>query len=99
EQAEDGDNGAPQAAGSQSLDPGSFINTQGWVSDFGIDVPSGAIPRPDAAKNLPQSKQAAPKKQAQQAPQPRKNPPTRPPPNRDEDVDLSTMLEPDKTGV
>ena len=24
-----------------------FINTQGWVSDFGIDVPSGQIPRPE----------------------------------------------------
>jgi hypothetical protein len=101
EQAEDGENGnARQAAGSQSLDPGSFINTQGWVSDFGIDVPSGAIPRPDAAaiaRGQQPAKQSAKKQTAQ--PQ-RRTAPTRPPPGRpDDDVDLSQMLEPDKTGM
>jgi serine/threonine-protein kinase len=96
----------PLAEGSQSLDPGSFINTEGWVSDFGIDVPSGAVPRPDAAKavaqhsNRGEERRGGPPKPAQQPP-PRKDAPR--PPKREsvspDDVSLSQILEPDKTGV
>ncbi len=111
------------AEGSQSLDPGEFINTQGWVSEFGSDVPSGAIPRPDAAKAVASA--ARPKEMPQgsppqarivsqdgavagrRAPQQPRTPPrqtNRPPPQPrteriDDDVSLSQMLEPDKTGM
>ncbi|MCB9562311.1 MAG: serine/threonine protein kinase [Kofleriaceae bacterium] len=93
----DGEGGA----GSQSLDPKEFIDTAGWVSDFGIDVPSSAIPRPDAAKAAP------PRKDGGGAARPAKKdtsprPPGRgvaPPAGHNPEDGLSAMLEPDKTGL
>ncbi len=92
EQQAESDN---RAQGSQSLDPGSFINTEGWVADFAIDMPSSSIPRPDAARQMADRKPGKAKKET-----PRPAP--RPTPARGDlsEVDsLSAMLEPDKTGV
>ncbi len=102
-----------QAVGSQSLDPKEFVDTAGWVSDFGIDVPSSAIPRPTSDSGGHQVKPApaaaptpkrapAPRKEPaprqDAAPAPRKDPAPRPAASGDDDG-LSAMLEPDKTGL
>ncbi len=95
----------PLTVGSQSLDPGSFVDTSGWVTDFAADVPSSQIPRPDAARQLAAAKHAQrPQHSASQRPslkQAIQDPPRRPEGSRPggDDMDLSTMLEPDKTGV
>jgi eukaryotic-like serine/threonine-protein kinase len=88
-----------EAGGSQSLDPGEFINTQGWVSELAADVPSQQIPRPDAARQVPPKKQPAPppsRTREQPAPAARRQHPVTGPPADD---GLSAMLEPDKTGM
>jgi len=90
---EDGGGAAkPLAMGSQSLDPGSFVDTSGWVTDFAADVHSSQIPRPEAARLAAAAKQGSQRKPIQDAPR-------RPEPSRADELDLSTMLEPDKTGV
>jgi eukaryotic-like serine/threonine-protein kinase len=95
--------GRPLAEGSQSLDPGEFINTEGWVTEFASDVPSSQIPRPEAVRQLAAQRAAQRHQRASQAPA------NRPPPrdrsdraraaSADDDVELSQMLEPDRTGV
>jgi serine/threonine-protein kinase len=101
DEEDDGGNGAAgrqtMAAGSVSLDPGEFINTEGWVTELHADVPSSQIPRVDVAKQMAQQR-------AQQTARQKQQRPTQPPPkpraaSADDDLSLSQILEPDKTGV
>jgi serine/threonine-protein kinase len=106
---------AALAEGSQSLDPKEFVDTAGWVSDFGIDMPSGAIPRAETGQQVKPAAQprrdkppsaSPPTRGAGAAPQPR---PAGTPGVRGSstgtsgapggDDGLSSMLEPDKTGL
>jgi serine/threonine-protein kinase len=96
EEATEDQAGRSLAEGSVSLDPGEFINTEGWVTELHADVPSSQIPRVDVAKQMAQQRAAQTARQKAQRP-------TQPPKPRaasaDDDVSLSQILEPDKTGV
>jgi eukaryotic-like serine/threonine-protein kinase len=89
----------PLAEGSQSLDPGEFINTQGWVSDFGIDAPSGPVARPDVARGAARAPRPTDRGAGRGAAAGHTNPPPTRASGRLDDGGLSSVLEPDKTGV
>jgi len=103
----DEEEGGPSSVpgGSQSLDPGEFINTQGWVSELAADVSSQQIQRPDLARQVSAKRSGViddPRRQAgrrESAPPPRRPHAASTPPTGHDVDGLSAMLEPDKTGM
>ena len=95
---QDADPGRSLAEGSMSLDPGEFINTQGWVSELAMDVPSGQVTRGARAPAPPaRTPQGSPPgivrgEERRGGAQGAQRQPAH-------DDGLSSMLEPDKTGV